>query len=155
MAGAVFGAANVARFVTRPTVASKSITVQYGATNWTLVDSVRLLQAGDSSCSAVQAVGEVVLAPGQKGYFGFGHTKGSTAPDVDTFVVAGNPYQPGVKTVRIPFTFRYNRNDSVAVNDTFYFVGASGDSRPLQVYNATLSVQTGMPNSSGKLAERF
>ena len=160
LASTIYAAANVAKSWHRNIVTSKSVTAQYTATTgWTLVDSVRVLQAGDSSASLVAATGEVDLAPGQSAYLGFGHTNNTTAgkyaADVDTFIIKGNPMQPGVKSVRLPFSVRYARQDSVALNDTFYFLAASSDSRPLVLRNIQLTASTAAPAADGKLATRF
>jgi len=152
-----WGAANVARFITRPIVASKTVSTQYTAAAWTLLDSIRLLQPGDSSASAVTVTGEAELKPGQKMYIGFGHTAATvTVADIDTFILTGNPAAPGVtKTLRLPFTYQYTRGDSVAINDTFYVCAASSDSRPLILRNITLTVQTGIPYAFNKTASKF
>lgn len=155
--GSAFAVANVARFFSRPMIASKSVTAQYTASTWTFVDSIRNLQPGDSSASAYTVSGEAVLAPGQALYIGFGHTAATpTVCDLDTFILKDNPASPGVtKSRRVPFSYTYSRCDSVAYNDTLYCVAASSDSRPITLYQISLRSQTGMPYAFNKSTSKF
>lgn len=141
--------------IVRPLIASKSVTTQYTATTWTLVDSIRVLQTGDSSGTEVSVSGEAELAPGQKLYIGFGHTLATKSlPDLDTFILSAHPSSPGItKSVRIPFIYRYTRRDSVAMKDTFYVAASQNfNGATLTLRNISLRASSGVTNTANTTA---
>lgn len=147
-AASVFGVATVTKVAQR-NVGTKTTTVQYTASTWTVCDSIRSIQAGDSSSTVYAATGEVELLPGQKLYCGWSHTLATKSlPDWDTCIFEPMPRFPNARKVRIPFECRYTRSDTTAAlaSDTAYFCIAQNiTGLTATVYNLTLTATTGLP----------